>query len=270
MNERTTLEERGDAIKEVEQMEAGRRALPGIPLVARIDGRAFHTFTRHLDRPFDEGLVGCMHATTSALVDEFKPLVGYTQSDEITLVFGDSAVLFGGRFQKYTSILASFAAAAFAENRVTHLTGKQLPRMLPHFDCRVWPVQSLEAALAVLSWREADAVKNSVQMLAQAHFSHGALQGKRRRELMDMLMTKGVNWNDLPAAMKRGAYFRRVAERRQLSEAEREAIPEGHRPEPGATFIRSMVVRLDVAPINRIEDRMATIFGLTPPVGEAT
>lgn len=77
----------GDRCKRFEAAEAGRRAMPGIPLLARLDGRAFHTFTRGLNRPFDERFGRCMVETARTLVDNLHALVAYTQSDEITLIW---------------------------------------------------------------------------------------------------------------------------------------------------------------------------------------
>ena len=103
----------GDRLKAIEMQEAGRKMMPDIPVVARLDGRAFHTFTRGMRRPFDIEMQRVMYLTAAALVEEFHPAVGYTQSDEITLVW-DKPVLFDGRYQKLTSVLAGYASATFA------------------------------------------------------------------------------------------------------------------------------------------------------------
>src|SRR4029079_6986806 len=101
----------GDRVKKYRQAEASRRAMRGTPLLARLDGRAFHTFTRDLRRPYDEGMSRCMIETTRTLVREANALVGYTQSDEITLAWYEpsqspSDYEFDGRFQKLASVLA--------------------------------------------------------------------------------------------------------------------------------------------------------------------
>jgi hypothetical protein len=138
----------GDRMKEYEMAEAGRRALPGLPTLARLDGKAFHTFTKGLERPYDGRLHALMDATTRHLVKESGALVGYTQSDEISLLFYAATPraepFLGGRFQKLTSILAAMATAFFNRQLAQALPEKA--ERLPIFDCRAWVVPSLEEA----------------------------------------------------------------------------------------------------------------------------
>jgi len=253
-----------DEMKDLEMQEAGRKALPGIPLVARLDGRAFHTFTRGMRRPFDTDLMAAMEHTLKALVAEFKPIVGYTQSDEISLVFLDPSVLFGGRYQKLHSILAGYASALFARIAAANYY-KKLPgwtSTLPTFDCRVWQVPNLETALDALIWREDDATKNSVAMLAQAHFSHKELHCKDRHDMLDMLHAKEVNWNLQPTHFKRGIYVKHHVVQRPLTEAERERIPLAHRPAADTLVNRGEVFVLDLPPIRSLDraDALTRLF----------
>ena len=129
----------GDRMKVFEQAEAGRRFLPLLPVVARLDGRGFSSFTRGLQRPFDSRMSDLMIETTKALVDETVAVCGYTQSDEITLAwYSDdyrSQIFFDGKIQKMVSTLAAIASVTF---------NKLLPQFLPEkvtaaptFDCRV-------------------------------------------------------------------------------------------------------------------------------------
>src|SRR5574343_461038 len=148
----------GDYMKKLEkQLPSASRAEKGKPLIARLDGRAFHSFTRGLQRPFDAALTQLMQETTQRLVKETNALIGYTQSDEITLIWYEaeetpSDYIFGGRCQKLNSILASTATGYFV---------KRLPELLPEkkhlnpvFDCRVWQVPSIRDAYLALLWRE--------------------------------------------------------------------------------------------------------------------
>jgi tRNA(His) guanylyltransferase len=254
----------GERCKLFEMLEAGRKAMRGVPLLARLDGRAFHTFCRGLRRPFDERLSECMHETARALVEEFHPLVGYTQSDEITLAWNlpanDRAQYpFDGRFQKLNSVLAGFASSTFARAALRLLPEKR--EQVPHFDTRVWQVPSLEEALEVFAWREDDAVKNSVQMAAQSVASHRELHGKGRKDQLDILHAAGIRWNDYPPFFKRGVYFHRVARPRKLTEEERQRIPEAHRPAAGEEFMRSSVERLEIGPVRREAEAMRLLFG---------
>lgn len=137
---------------------------------------------------------------TSYLVQESNALLGYTQSDEITLVlYSDSAkslIFFDGKIQKMVSVLASMCSVKFNE-----LLKEEFEEELPltFFDCRAFTVPNkMEAANAVL-WRELDASKNSVSMLARHYFLHRQLQNKTSKEMQEILFQEqNVNWNDMP------------------------------------------------------------------------
>lgn len=245
----------GEEIKRVELEEAGRRMVLPIPVIARLDGRAFHTYTRGLKRPYDETFIWVMQETTKALVEEFHADVGYTQSDEITLVWRKPNV-FDGRFQKLTSILAGYASATFVRLADNLFPGKK--NMTPCFDCRVFQVESEERAVDILAWREYDATKNSVAMAAQSMFSHKELQNKHRAQMMDMMHEKGVNWNNYPDHFKKGSYFKRVSRMRHLTPEELEKIPEKYR--PTGPVVRTKVEELDLNPINTYERHDAAIL----------
>jgi tRNA(His) guanylyltransferase len=255
----------GNIMKDLEGIEAQRRAIPGLTLMARLDGKSFSTFTKSMDRPWDTAMMYAMCDTTMALVKEFKPLVGYTQSDEITLAFADPQNLFNGRFQKFHSVLAGYASANFAliaQNNynfgIQGWTDK-----IPCFDCRVWQVPSINVALEALVWREDDAVKNSVAMLAQSVFSHKELFKKGRNEMLDMLMAKGINWNDTPIHFRRGIYIRNRVIQKPLDEVTRLKIPEKHRPAEGTLVDRGETYVLDVPKIRTMTKEEAIKLLLT-------
>ena len=259
----------GDRCKAFELAEAGRRAMRGLPLLARLDGRAFHTFTRGLTRPYDHGMSTAMIETARYLVHEMTALVGYTQSDEITLAWYEpsqsaSDYAFDGRFQKLASVLAGMASARFCQLAATHLPGKA--GETPHFDCRVWQVPTLEDAAEVFVWREDDATKNSISMAAGAHYTDRELDGKGSATKQELLWQKGVNWNDYPAFFKRGTYLQRRTFDRTLTEDERARIPEAHRPAADATFKRSAVVELELPPVRKVGNLCAVLFERAAPV----
>lgn len=256
----------GDRCKSFEMTEAGKKAMPGLPLLVRLDGRAFHSYARGLARPFDERLSACMQDTTRGLIEEFHPLVGYTQSDEITLAWysrpdSKAQLPFDGRFQKLCSVLAGFASAYFARMAIVALPEKT--SCVPCFDARAWQVPTLNDALEVFYWREDDAAKNSVQMAARTIASHKQLDGKGRKDQLDLLHAAGIHWNDYPAFFKRGVYLRRITRARTLTIEERERIPEAHRPAADATFPRSAVEVLKVGPIRREHHALELLFGDT-------
>jgi tRNA(His) 5'-end guanylyltransferase len=126
----------GDRMKSYEAHETSRRSMKRLPICVRVDGRAFHTFTRGLDRPFDEGFSKAMIETCKFLVSETHAKIGYTQSDEITLIFWDSThsgePLFGGKLFKLTSVLASLATGGFMSQIPEHIPSKV--GVIPSFD----------------------------------------------------------------------------------------------------------------------------------------
>jgi tRNA(His) 5'-end guanylyltransferase len=252
-----------DRCKGFEQAEAGRRAMRGLPLLARLDGRAFHTFTRGLQRPYEPGLSRAMIETARYLVQEMIALVGYTQSDEITLAWYEpvdsaSAYAFDGRFQKLASVLAGMASARFGKLIAEHVPSKASET--PHFDCRVWQVPTLAEALDVFVWREDDATKNSITMAALACYSERELDGKGSADKQELLFQKGINWNDYPAFFKRGTYLQRKTVARALTDEERARIPERHRPPAGTLVDRTQVVELELPPIRKVANAAAVLF----------
>ncbi|MEZ4237093.1 MAG: tRNA(His) guanylyltransferase Thg1 family protein [Myxococcota bacterium] len=260
----------GDRMKALEKRESGRRCLPGLPVCARIDGKRFSRWTQGLARPYDPRLSSRMIETTRMLVTETQACIGYTQSDEISLVFWDAdpdhQTFLDGRIQKLTSLLASMATAWFnAGLREAIPERADRPAL---FDCRVWEVPSRAEAANVLLWRERDATKNSVSMAAREHYGHGELNRCSAARMQEMLFAKGVNWNDYPAFFKRGTFVRRETTERRLSPAEREALPPLHaaRRDPDLVVRRSAVVAMDMPPFDKVLNREAVVFDGAAPV----
>ena len=180
----------GDRIKGYEARETKRSFIPGIPVVVRLDGKRFSKFTKNMEKPFDAGFTDLMVLTTHYLVEQTGARIGYTQSDEITLIYlqdkPKSEIYLNGRVQKMTSILASMATGYFNDCRETAL--QRDPGTIAMFDCRAFQVPSKDEAVNVLIWRELDAARNSVSMLANHYFSHKELQGKNVSQVQDLLM----------------------------------------------------------------------------------
>lgn len=207
------------------------------PVIIRIDGKAFHAFTRGFQRPFDEVMIKTMQETTKYLCENIQGCVlGYTQSDEISLVLADYQIFdtsawFDYEVMKMCSVAASMAAMAFNrffERFVSEFEynggegfaggteeGGSRAALLPAysraleegavFDARVFNIPKEEVTNCIY-WRQLDAGRNSIQMVGQANFSHDELQNKSCNDIQDMLMTqKGINWNDFPAYQKRGS-----------------------------------------------------------------
>lgn len=179
--------------------------------IMRLDGVAFHTYTKSCERPYDEYLRKAMVVTTQKLCTEIQGAVfGYTQSDEISILLQDfkninTDAWFDGRIQKMTSVSAAIASAAFNRERVfqkavygtTH--GKDV-----YFDSRVFTIPDRVEVMNYFIWRQKDASRNSLSMLAQHHFSHKQLMGKCQEDMHNMLHEIGVNWNDEHTYNKRG------------------------------------------------------------------
>lgn len=263
----------GDRIKLYESFEAGRRLMPMIPAMARLDGKSFHTFCRGLKRPYDQRLSDMMVMLTVGLVEDANALMGYTQSDEITLCWHSddfkSQIYFDGRIQKMVSTLAALASVKFnflLKDAIPERAGRS-----PIFDCRVWNVPSETEAANSFLWREFDATKNSISMAARAYYSHKQLHGKNGVEMQDMLHEKGVNWNDYPAFFKRGTYVRKRQVLKKFSARELERLPAKHeaRRNPDLQIVRSEVSRLEMPPFTKVVNREAVIFRGEDPVTES-
>lgn len=201
------------------------------PVAIRIDGKAFHTFTRGFQKPFDEVLIKSMQQTMKYLCENIQGCVlGYTQSDEITLILVDykkltSSAWFDYEVQKMCSIAASMTTMtfnrAFAKNVGDYCTYNYECMDNTHenyehilslavdkgamFNARCFNIPKEEVTNLVY-WRQLVSSRNSIQMLGQANFSHSELQNKSCNDIQDMLMMqKGINWNDLPVYQKRGS-----------------------------------------------------------------
>ena len=190
-----------------------------MPVIIRIDGKAFHTFTRGFKKPFDDIFVKTMQDTMKYLCENIQGCVlGYTQSDEISLVLVDYAELttdawFGNNLQKMCSVSASMATMAFnkffygnmpadEENSGTYYKALEKGAM---FDSRVFTIPKEEVCNYFI-WRQQDSTRNSIQSVGQANFSQKELHGKSCSDIQDMLMTqKSINWNDYNTTLKRGS-----------------------------------------------------------------
>ena len=197
-----------------------------LPAIIRLDGKAFHSFTRGLKKPFDEVFVKSMQDTMKCLCENVQGCVlGYCQSDEITLVLVDyqnreADAWFDNNIQKMVSVSASMATMAFNNafwnNFTDYINDNQIDDLefiemmyrtklwSAMFDSRVFTLPK-EEVVNCLIWRQQDATRNSVQSVGQANFSHTQLHGKNCSNIQDMLMLeKGINWNDYPTHLKRG------------------------------------------------------------------
>lgn len=224
-------DELGKRMKEFYEAVPKTRLVRRTPVAIRIDGKAFHTFTRGFEKPFDEVLGRAMRETMKYLCENIQGCVlGYSQSDEITLILIDykkltSSAWFDYEVQKMCSIAASMATMAFNrafKEEVLDWMGEQLVPISESvaqrynlymekiekgamFDARCFNIPKEEVA-NLIYWRQLDATRNSIQMVGQANFSHKELQNKSCNKIQDMLFQeRNINWNDFPTHLKRGA-----------------------------------------------------------------
>lgn len=213
--DKTSLGNRMKGYEATSQSKLLRRT----PIIIRIDGKAFHTWTKHtlkqdptLEKsPYSRWMHDSMVHTTDYLVKNIQNAVlGYTQSDEISILLNDWKRLetdqwFDSKVQKMCSVAASMATAKF--NFIfSHLFNRDVVLYDPAiFDARVYNLPKEEVTNYFI-WRQQDASRNSVQMLGRFYFSHKEMEGKSNSEIQDMLMLQhGVNWNNIRTWMKRGS-----------------------------------------------------------------
>lgn len=194
----------GDRMKLHEN--AFRHYLPiRMPVIIRIDGCHFHTYTKHCEKPIDSNFVNVMNETAKYLCKNIQGAkIAYIQSDEISLLLNsyeslDSSSWFDNNLQKMCSISASLASAYFTQLSDTIFGSSKIAT----FDSRVFVLPKEEVNNYFL-WRQQDCTRNSVQMLARSMYSHSACANKNNSELQEMTFQGGVNWNDCPTFQKRG------------------------------------------------------------------
>jgi tRNA(His) 5'-end guanylyltransferase len=179
------------------------------------------------------------------LMTETQALIGYTQSDEITLMWHVTAdsrndYMFSGKLSKLNSVLAGMASAYFMRAVTAAIPEKAC--LLPTFDCRVWQVPNLGTAAQVFLWRQMDATKNAISMAAQAVFSPKQLHKLHGQEMIELLQKeKGIDWHAYPHAFKYGTLKQRSVVEMQLPEAKRVMIPETKRPPPETLYQRTIL-----------------------------
>lgn len=241
---KSTKDALGDRIKSNYEYRSCYYLTRRVPAIIRLDGKAFHTFTRGFDKPYDVVFLTAMQNTTKNLCESIQGCVfGYTQSDEITLILTDyntpkTDAWFDYNIQKMVSVSASMATKFFymnfnkavedfvndfIENEKQYLPDSEIEKFRElynayqkaknsnaFFDARVFSI-SQEEVVNCLIWRQQDATRNSIEGLGQKYFSQKQLRGKNTDEVQDMLMSEyNINWNNVPTAFKRGTCVYKV------------------------------------------------------------
>lgn len=199
-----TKDSLGDRMKMFEA--AARTQLPRrLPVIFRIDGKAFHTYTRGCARPFDSALQAVMNDTAIACCKEIQGAqLGYVQSDEISILVHNykrfaTCAWFDNQVQKMVSVAAGTASAYFtAESH--RIFGKTKQAV---FDARAFILPEAEVCNYFI-WRQQDTIRNSIQMLARSVFSHSECDTKSTPQLIGLLQELGISWDDVPWASRYG------------------------------------------------------------------
>ena len=229
----------GNRMKEYESVSK-IKLMKRIPVAIRLDGKAFHTFTKGFKRPFDAILTDTMQETMKYLCENIQGCVlGYTQSDEITLILTDYATFetdawFDYEVQKLCSISASMATMAFNKFFTLNVNNTILSNLVKYddkdigikkkeeekyyevlenaarkgamFDARCFNISKEEVA-NLIYWRQSDAIRNSIQMVGQAYYSHKILQNKTCEDIINMLREdpNAINWESFNLDSQRGS-----------------------------------------------------------------
>ncbi len=228
----------GDRMKRYEDVNRGY-LIQNANTIIRIDGRAFHTYTKQFKRPFDAELVKAMDDTAIYLCSRIQGAkFAYVQSDEISIVITDydsidSGMWYEGNIQKIVSVSASMAAAKFnqlmtlrllkiEEKKVdewnssdTHykfspfgVMDVEIEKMqLAEFDSRVFQLPSQTEVNNYFLWRQQDCTRNSISSVAQSMYSHKDLHGVNTDQMQELIFKKGTNWNDFDPKLKRGRFI---------------------------------------------------------------
>ncbi len=205
----------------------------------RVDGKAFHTYTIGLKRPFDDGLIEDMNQTAAYLC---KNIMGakfaYVQSDEISILITDFDELgtqgwFGNNLQKMSSVASSMATARFNQLRLIRTAndteqwvGNDPDRLVSatgllhedqidsfqfaQFDARIWQIPQAAEVANYFQWRQQDATRNSISSVAQSLYSHKELEGVSSDAKQELIFQKGINWNDFDSGKKRGRIIEKI------------------------------------------------------------
>jgi tRNA(His) guanylyltransferase len=188
--------------------------------IIRVDGKAFHTYTKGLQRPFDDALMTAIDSTAKYLC---KNIMGakfaFVQSDEISILLTDfenigTQAWFDNNVQKMASVSASMATSAFNKERLQQIipvSSEEYENFkFAEFDSRIFQIPVKGEVENYFIWRQQDTVRNSIQSVAHDLYSQKTLQGKNVNELQDLIFAKGINWNDYAPKYKRGRLIHKI------------------------------------------------------------
>lgn len=205
-----------DRMKRYEQ-SVGSILVPRLPAILRIDGRAFHSFTKGMKRPYDANFHKWMQSMAVHLCQNISTAaLAYGQSDELSILLIDYNELetqqwFGGTVQKVVSVASSIATLHFNDCIWQHLTDYSDKLFKATFDARVFSLPCSDT-INYFIWRQKDAIRNSIQSLGQANFSPKELHGKSIDDICAMLNEKDIRFEECPIVQQRGYVVKRFTE----------------------------------------------------------
>lgn len=267
MSKRNNIVGLAERCKFYEKNFSPERMIPLLPVIIRLDGNNFSTWTKSLNKPFDPRFCEVMDDITKLLIEETGAKVGYTQSDEITLIlhtehFG-SSIYHDGKKQKILSKLTGFITPRFNDIVKEKIGDKSIA----NFDCRIYQVPNKEEAVNQLIWREWDAVRNSKQGLAHFHFGHKAIEKKNTDVMVRMLEESGVFWSDLDEGLQRGRYFVNRVLETPFTPEEISELPKQHHyfRNPDLVVKRKRIVQIPMPELSKVNNRVDVIFNSEDP-----
>ena len=269
------MTELSDRMRAYEQQETSSVFMEHLPILARMDGRAFHRFSNKLQRPYDAVFHQMMIETAATLLWETGAQIGYTTSDEITLCWTlqdpKYQMMFGRNKQKLISSLASMTTAFFELQKFRHDSSVFIENTGAPctFDARVWTVPNVQEALNNFQWRESETIKNSILASAKTLYSQKELKGITSDEQQKMMWVKGLDWSDYPSAFKRGTYLIKdtITINFNAEAEDIEKLPLLHevRKNPNLEVLRNVVKTLELPPLDRITNlEEVLLHGLEP------
>ena len=256
------MTELSDRMRTYEQQETSSVFMEHLPILARMDGRAFHRFANKLQRPYDPVFHQMMIETAATLLWETGAQIGYTTSDEITLCWTlqdpKYQMMFGSNKQKLISSLASMTTAffelqKFRQDSSVFIENTGAPCT---FDARVWTVPNVQEALNNFKWREAEAITNSILASARTLYSQKELNGISSDEQQKMMWVKGLDWSAYPADFKRGTYLIKdtitINFNAEAEDIEKLPLLHEARENSNLEVVRNVVKTLDLPPLDNI------------------
>lgn len=199
--------------------------IPGTPKVIRLDGKAFHTFTKGCEQPYDWSIMSAMAAGAIAVMKEIggSARLAYIQSDECSIVINDkprieSSPWFDNNLVKMATVSASIMSVNFSktfhDSRIMNVKEGIDPSTIPfkpaYFDARVFQVPNVWEMNNAILWRQFDAIKNSKSQYARHYFSQKQVHEKNGDQKVTMMKEQhGFDWNTAPTWTKRGIVIRR-------------------------------------------------------------